>query len=99
MKQFLIFACSTLLLVGCGVKNNVNDTIADSINDTNGQVSEMGHCMGKHDVVFRKDIITFFGKSLIMDDSTHIMKQINDIANFDDRLSVDGRVLTVCNVR
>lgn len=42
--------------------------------------------------------ISFFGKPLVMDDSTHIMQQITEIVESDTMLSIDGWVLTVGKV-
>ena len=44
------------------------------------------------------DTISFFGKPLVMDDSTHIMRQISVIVESDTMLSIDGWVLTVGKV-
>ena len=42
--------------------------------------------------------ISFFGKPVVLDDSTHIMQQITEIVESDTMLSISGRVLTVGNV-
>lgn len=42
--------------------------------------------------------ISFFGKPLVMDDSTHIMQQITEIVESDTMLSIEGWVLTVGKV-
>jgi len=42
--------------------------------------------------------IFFFGKPVILDDSTHIMQQITEIVESDTMLSIDGRELTVGKV-
>ena len=42
--------------------------------------------------------IFFYGKPVILDDSTHIMQQITEIVESDTMLSIDGRELTVSKV-
>ena len=42
--------------------------------------------------------ISFFGKLVVLDDSTHIMQQITEIVESDTMLSISGRVLTVGQV-
>lgn len=44
------------------------------------------------------DTISFFGNTLELGDSTHIMQQIKNIAGKDSMLSIDGKVLTVVEV-
>ena len=43
--------------------------------------------------------ISFFGKPMMLDDSTHIMQQITEIVANDAMLLIDGWVLTVGQVR
>lgn len=42
--------------------------------------------------------ISFFGKLVVLDDSTHIMQQITEIVESDTMLSISGIVLTVGKV-
>lgn len=49
-------------------------------------------------VYTNKPQISFFGKPVILDDSTHIMQQITEIVESDTMLSISGRVLTVGQV-
>jgi hypothetical protein len=57
-----------------------------------------GNYQGKHVVAFNNDSLPFFGGTVFMDDSVHIMQQIKAVAKKDDFLSVDGRVLTIGEV-
>ncbi len=90
MKQIIIIALGILTLVGCNGKNNPNDTIVQKAGVENNP--------GENIVVHNNDSVPFFGKTILMDDSTHIMQQIQAIAAEDDMLSVDGRVLTIGEV-
>lgn len=49
-------------------------------------------------VYLNNSLISFFGKPVILDDSTHIMQQITEIVESDTMLSITGRVLTVGQV-
>ena len=91
MKQVIFITLGIMTLVGCNGKNAQNDTI---VQDTTG-----GKYLGKHIVVFNNDSVPFFGKTILLDDSVHIMQQIMSIAEEDDLLSVDGQVLTIGEVR
>ena len=44
------------------------------------------------------ETIPFFNKTLIMEDSPHVMQQIMAIAEGDETLSVDGTILTIGDV-
>ena len=90
MKRIIVIVLGILTLVGCNGKNAPNDTIVQDTTD--------GTYLGKHIVVFNNDSVPFFGKTILMDDSAHIMQQILDIVEEDDLLSVDGQVLTVGKV-
>lgn len=53
--------------------------------------------------IFRNDtvskVVSFFGETVVLDDSAHVMQQIKEIASKNDMLSVEGFVLTVGDVR
>ena len=87
MKQITVIVFGILTLVGCYGKNTQNDTIVQNVTG--------GEYLGEHIVVFNNDSITFFGKTILIDDSVHIMQQIKTIAEEDDLLSIDGQVLTI----
>ena len=90
----VIGALVLLALVGCNGRLSNGTTIGDTVVQKQGVVN----CRGKYVVVFRNDTIPFFGESLILDDSAHVMQQIKEISEKDTMLSVDGRVLTVGEV-
>jgi len=52
--------------------------------------------------IFRNDtvckVVSFFGETVVLDDSAHVMQQIKEIAAKNDMLSVEGYVLTVGDV-
>ena len=87
----------TILLAGCASRNSYSVIINDTPTDTIATCS-MNGCKGRHVSLFKGDTISFFGELLALDDSTHVMQQIAEIAAKDKMLSVDGRVLTVGEV-
>ena len=62
------------------------------------QKKGMENYQGKHIVVFKNNRISFFGKTMVIDDSTHIMQQLMDIVVGDRNLSIDGKVLNIGDV-
>lgn len=52
--------------------------------------------------IFRNDtvckVVSFFGETVVLDDSAHVMQRIKEIAAKNDMLSVEGYVLTVGDV-
>ncbi len=80
-----------LALLSCGM---INKEAEISINDKTQQD------ISYHQALVYPNIsqISFFGKPVILDDSTHIMQQITEIVTRDTVLSIDGWVLTVGQV-
>ena len=89
--KHIIITLVVLTLIGCNGKQSANDTIDDTTSN-----QECHH--GRYVVEFENITVPFFGKSLLMDDSTHIMRQIAEIAADDKMLSVERKVLTVGEV-
>lgn len=93
MKQFIV-SLLVLILIGC--KGNTSSI--DSISDSLAKMSGIGNYQGRHIFEFDSVTVPFFGKTLMMDDSSHIMRQIAEIAADDKMLSVDGKMLMVGEV-
>ena len=92
MKQIFVLSICFFILVGCG---NKNTTVVDAVSDTNTQEIAAEHPGEQVEDVYTKNTISFFGQTLIMDDSIHVMQQIKEIAGNDSMLLLDGKVLTV----
>ena len=91
MNRIIVIALGILTLVGCkGNQNAPNDTIVKE--------PEGGNYLGERIVVFGNDSVPFFGKTIFMDDSAHIMQQIKAVAEHEELLSVDDKVLTIGDV-
>lgn len=80
-----------LALTSCGMISKEAET---SIDD---KVRQDTSCHQAHTYSSISEI-SFFGKPVLLDDSTHIMQQITEIVANDTKLSIDGWVLTVCQV-
>ena len=96
MKQIALITLSTILLLSCGNNNN-----SDSLDREVTMVEQnqgMGNYQGKHIIVFKNNSISFLGKTIVIDDSTHIMQQIKDVVAGDENLSIEGNVLTIGDV-
>lgn len=89
IKHFLLLATaiSTLVLSSC-------DNAGTSGNQETQQDSTYYHPSTCPNVSH----ISFFGKPVMLDDSTHIMQQITEIVENDTMLSIDGWVLKVGQV-
>lgn len=92
MKRIVVFvAIGVFALMGCNGKSSVNDTVSDTMNDMTEQNKSISF-------VEDNKTVPFFGKMVVMDDSAHIICQIVDIALENNKLSFNGRVLTVGDV-
>lgn len=89
MKRIIIIAIVLLAFVGCNQKNSPNDIVV-------GMCGEQS--MERQLLVFNNDTISFFGKTLVMDDSAHIIQQIKDIVDEDEMMTINDNVITVCKV-
>lgn len=99
MKQIALITLSIILLQSCGNNNpNNNSDSLDREVTTIEQNQRMGNYQGKHRIVFRNNSISFFGKTMAIDDSTHIMQRIKDVVAGDENLSIEGSVLTIKDV-
>ncbi len=99
MKQIALITLSTILLLSCGNNNQNNKSdLLDREEAMIEQNQRMGNYQGKHRIVFRNNSISFFGKTIAIDDSTHIMQQIKDVVAGDGNLSIEGNVLTIGDV-
>lgn len=99
MKHTALITLSTILLLSCGNNNqNNNSDSLDREMTTVEQNQGMGNYQGKHIVLFKNNSISFFGKTMVIDDSTHIMQQIKDVVAGDENLSIEGNVLTIGDV-
>lgn len=94
MKKTAIIILCIIALSACGTssqKQQVNSVAEQSASGDSIESSElMAHVHGVE--------VSFFGEPLLLGDSLYVMQQIKGIAESDDRLSVEGRVLTVGNV-
>lgn len=99
MKQIALITLSTILLLSCGNNNQKNKSdLLDREEAMIEQNQRMGNYQGKHRIVFRNNSISFFGKTIAIDDSTHIMQRIKDVVAGDENLSIEGSVLTIRDV-
>lgn len=99
MKHTALITLSTILLLSCGNNNqNNNSDSLDREMTTVEQNQGIGNYQGKHIVLFKNNSISFFGKTMVIDDSTHIMQQIKDVVAGDENLSIEGNVLTIGDV-
>ena len=89
MKRIIIIAIVLLAFVGCNRMNSPNDTVGDMCGEQS---------MERQLLAFNYDTISFFGKTLVMDDSAHIIEQIKDIVDEDEMLTIKDNVITVCKV-
>lgn len=99
MKHTALITLSTILLLSCGNNNQNNNS--DSLDREMATVEQnqgMENYQGKHIVLFKNNSISFFGKTMVIDDSTHIMQQIKDVVAGDENLSNEGNVLTIGDV-
>lgn len=93
MKRRLLFTQTLIVTLGLSTLSGCCGK-ADGI-DNDAEIQNGERCTATHPVEFRNDTLPFFGMTVLMDDSTHIMQQIKEIAESDSMLSLDGNVLTV----
>ena len=99
MKQIALITLSTILLLPCGNNNQNNKSdLLDREEAMIEQNQRMWNYQGKHRIVFRNNRVSFFGKTIAIDDSTHIMQRIKDVVAGDENLSIEGSVLTIGDV-
>lgn len=92
MAHLLAVTCAVILaLSSCGMISKETET---SIDDKT-QKDTSYHQVPIHPSISH---ISFFGKPVIWDDSTHIIQQITEIVESDTMLSISGRALTVGKV-
>lgn len=80
--QIVLIALCLVALVGCNGEGSSRNADIDTIEQKTG-------------AEYKNASVSFFGKTLVMDDSTHIVEQIKNIAEKDTMLSVKGNVLVV----
>lgn len=98
MKNILVFPFFLFALVACRGRNPV----AETTNSDNIDTFCYGHYGEKNAEKSNGSLdcnrVSFFGELIVLDDSAHIMQQIEEIAAKDSMLSVEGRVLNVGDV-
>ena len=91
MKKTVIIALFIIALSACG---------NGSQNQQENTVEELGVLINSSELMahVHGGEVSFFGKSLHLVDAHYVMRQIKEISECDDRLSVEGCVLTIKNV-
>lgn len=97
MKRYLtLFLLVTL--VACKGRN----TAANMTNNDHNDAVSSNHSSEQNDEEpqgsLDRNCVSFFGELIVLDDSAHIMQQIEEIAAKGSMLSVEGRVLNVGDV-
>lgn len=91
MKKTVIIALFIIALSACGTgsqKQQENTVEEQGVSIDSSEL--MAHVYG--------GVVSFWGKPLFLGDSLYVMQQIKEIAECDDRLSLEGCVLTIGNV-
>lgn len=83
--QIVLIALCLVVLAGCNGEGSSRNADIDTIEQKTG-------------VEYKNASVSFFGETLVMDDSTHIVEQIKNIAEKDAMLSVKGNILVVGNM-
>lgn len=76
----------------------VNDSNQKQENEKVSQIDTVKTQEPVKKTSFKRETVHFFGYQLELGDSTQVMDQIKAIAKNDAMLSVDGNVLTICDV-
>ena len=83
--RIVLIALCLVVLAGCNGEGSGRNADIDTIEQMTG-------------AEYKNASVSFFGGTLVMDDSTHIVEQIKNIAEKDAMLSVKGNILVVGNM-